>query len=245
MSLKPRTLVSLSMLALASLPASADGDGLSRERDTYRPAGTYSILRGSTPGACAAACESDDQCRAWSLTPPTFRAGPKCELKSIDGLTVERVAAISGVARPSTAPVSVTAAPLRPRKAAPASLPARAAETRPPVAQPAAPRPAPAGNIQLQRMDEPVRQPLPAQPASTGDADRPWPGLRRSEESATYPLPREGTRPLPRRRQDGIPVYSVQHLETLPADFRDNAGLQGRLPSGQLPEEAEPDDSEN
>lgn len=94
-------------------------------------------------------------------------------------------------------------------------------------------------------MDEPDRRPLPAQPASIGDADRPWPGLRRSEESGTYTLPPEGTRPLPRRRQDGIPVYSVQHLETLPADYKDNAGLQGRLPSGQLPEEAEPEDADN
>ncbi|RIJ15924.1 hypothetical protein D1227_12555 [Henriciella mobilis] len=238
MSLKIRTLASFSMLALAILPAAADGNGPARERDTYRPAGTYATLRGSTPDACAATCESDAQCRAWSLTPPTFRAGPKCELKSVDGPPVERVAAISGIVKRSSAPVSVAYTP------PPPSQP-QAAEARPPVAQPAAPRPAPTGSIQQQRMDEPDRRPLPAQPASIGDADRPWPGLRRSEESGTYTLPPEGTRPLPRRRQDGIPVYSVQHLETLPADYKDNAGLQGRLPSGQLPEEAETEDSEN
>ena len=244
MSLKIRTLASFSMMVLASLPAAADGDGQVRENDTYRPAGTYATLRGSTPAACAAACESDAQCRAWSLTPPTFRAGPKCELKSVDGQPVERVAAVSGVLTPSSTPVSVAYTPPA-ANIPPAPSQPQAAEARPPAAQPAAPRPAPSGNVQQQPLNDPARQPLPAQPASTSNADRPWPGLRRGEESGAYTLPPEGTRPLPRRRQEGAPVYSVQHLETLPADYKDNAGLQGRLPSGQLPEEAEPEDADN
>ena len=68
---------------------------------TYNETVPYRSLRGTTPDACAASCEADNLCRAWTLTPPTFRQGPRCELKTAPDNIDRHPAAISGVDRSS------------------------------------------------------------------------------------------------------------------------------------------------
>ena len=225
---------SLLMLFALSGPVCAEDAG-PYEKDTYLPAGTYASLRGTTADACEAACEAQARCEAWSLTPPTFRIGPRCELKSSAGKAVMQPAAISGVSRKSNQPQPVSMrqgpAPLpRPQPAIPGNR-----QQPEPMTQV---RPAPTERIIQAPMDEidapqPTRsaiEPLALrpQPEPTTGADRPWPGLRRQPQPAP-----EGEQPLPFRRQQGVPAYSVQRVEPLPGDYEDNAGLEGRLPSGQ------------
>ena len=210
----------------------AQGEAPSREADTYRPSATYLVMRGSTPAACEAACLDDKRCRAWSLTPPTFRAGPKCELKSAAGDTVTKRAAVSGVvvverSEPDAARPASKAGPVAP-KPTETMTPEPAAQARPQAAPPPPPK---------------IRPYTPPPLQQRPNADMPWPGLRRSGEDTRIIQPAD-KEPLPRRRsQDDVPAYSVQTMQTLPGDIEDAAGLYGRLPSGHTDEpEEKPED---
>ncbi|MEM7493502.1 MAG: hypothetical protein AAF296_08985 [Pseudomonadota bacterium] len=69
------------------------------EPDTYRFGMAYLSTRGTTPGQCEAACNSDTQrCAAWTLVPATFQMGPRCELKRNVGAQEYRPGAVSGIA---------------------------------------------------------------------------------------------------------------------------------------------------
>lgn len=232
-----RTGAFLFALLLPCMPASGDAANTGKgghEADTYRPAGTYRSIRGSTPVACATACEQDMQCMAWSLTPPTFRAGPKCELKSVQGQAVARTAFVSGA---MDAPVRAETAAAAPHRTT------EAREDMLQVPQPAARPQKPLSPIMLERA---ASQPEPAtHPAEPDNADRPWPGLRRIDEPRIYTPPVTGTQPLPGRRVENVPSYSVQNLESMPQDFEDNAGLHGRLPSATTSAEQERDGTED
>lgn len=67
------------------------------EADTYRYGDLYRSDRGTSVEACAAMCSSDTACASWTLTPATFRLGPRCELKRTPGATSHRPGAISGM----------------------------------------------------------------------------------------------------------------------------------------------------
>ncbi len=67
------------------------------EADTYRFAEVYRSERGTTVEDCAMMCSRDQACAAWSLTPATFRIGPRCELKSAPGAASHRPGASSGM----------------------------------------------------------------------------------------------------------------------------------------------------
>jgi|GEM_PF-3332413 len=67
------------------------------EADTYRFAEVYRSERGSTVEACAMMCSRHQACASWSLTPATFRIGPRCELKTSPGAASHRPGAASGM----------------------------------------------------------------------------------------------------------------------------------------------------
>lgn len=67
------------------------------EADTYRFAEVYRSERGTTVEACAMMCNRDRACASWSLTPATFRIGPRCELKSAPGSANYRPGSASGM----------------------------------------------------------------------------------------------------------------------------------------------------
>ncbi len=81
------------------------------EPDTYRFGYPYRSERGTTPEQCAAQCEREARCAAWSLTPATFKVGPRCELKRKVGTAEPRPGGVSGVAlRPYPAAATQTSA---------------------------------------------------------------------------------------------------------------------------------------
>lgn len=88
-------------LTLLAAPAIAettpDGDTIAVEADTYRFGDLYRSERGTTIEACAQMCSADTGCASWSLTPATFRLGPRCELKRTPGKASHRPGAISGM----------------------------------------------------------------------------------------------------------------------------------------------------
>ncbi len=96
-----RALSSLIALAVFAAPAFAEdtlqGGVLAVEDDTYRFGDLYRSERGTTVEACAQMCTADMACASWSLTPATFRIGPRCELKRTPGEAVSRPGAISGM----------------------------------------------------------------------------------------------------------------------------------------------------
>lgn len=67
------------------------------EADTYRYGDLYRSERGTDVEACAALCSSDTSCASWTLTPATFRLGPRCELKRTPGAISHRPGATSGM----------------------------------------------------------------------------------------------------------------------------------------------------
>ncbi|MEM9178213.1 MAG: hypothetical protein AAGA89_00815 [Pseudomonadota bacterium] len=67
------------------------------EADTYRFGTTYHSERGTSIEECAMMCSRDGNCTTWSLTPATFRMGPRCELKSSPGTASHRPGAASGM----------------------------------------------------------------------------------------------------------------------------------------------------
>ncbi|MEO1554090.1 MAG: PAN domain-containing protein [Pseudomonadota bacterium] len=68
------------------------------EADTYRFGTTYRSERGTSIEDCAMLCSRDGKCASWSLTPATFRIGPRCELKIAPGAASHRPGAASGMA---------------------------------------------------------------------------------------------------------------------------------------------------
>ena len=88
-------------LTLFATPAIAEtslaGEPITVEADTYRFGDLYRSERGTTAEACAQMCTSDTACAAWSLTPATFRLGPRCELKRNPGSASHRPGAVSGM----------------------------------------------------------------------------------------------------------------------------------------------------
>lgn len=68
------------------------------DADTYRYGEVYRSERGTSVEDCAMMCNRDRGCVAWSLTPATFRMGPRCELKSAPGQASHRPGAASGMA---------------------------------------------------------------------------------------------------------------------------------------------------
>ncbi|WP_018149600.1 PAN domain-containing protein [Henriciella marina] len=108
-------LLGLSVMA-AGLPALALADE-AVEADSYRIGQTYQSERANGLQACAAACAEDQRCVAWSMTPPTFRVGPRCELKSSVGQRQPRPGYMSGLsgdmAPPQTTSVATRSAPRR------------------------------------------------------------------------------------------------------------------------------------
>lgn len=67
------------------------------EADTYRFGTTYRSERGTSIEDCAMLCSRDGNCTSWSLTPATFRMGPRCELKTSPGTASHRPGAASGM----------------------------------------------------------------------------------------------------------------------------------------------------
>ena len=136
-----RALTASAIAFAAALTAQAEdvAPAAAYEPDTYRVASPYQSLRGSTPEACAAICERDPVCRAWTLTPPTFRIGPRCELKSSPGDARNQPGAISGL---STTVRQAAAAAPPPQPATPPA-PAEPKPAPAPVDVPLKPRPAP------------------------------------------------------------------------------------------------------
>ena len=98
-------LIAASLLALPAAatkptpeaePALAGGPMLVQD-NTYR----YGDMLRSEPGTsvevCAAACDKDARCAAWTLTPATYSRTPSCELKSNPGAASYRPGAVSGL----------------------------------------------------------------------------------------------------------------------------------------------------
>lgn len=86
--------------ALAEKPApetSASETKVTFETDTYRYGDLYRSERGTSVEACAMMCSQDSACASWSLTPATFRLGPRCELKRTPGASSHRPGAASGM----------------------------------------------------------------------------------------------------------------------------------------------------
>ena len=67
------------------------------EADTYRYGDLYRSERGTSVEDCALMCSRDSNCASWTLTPATFRLGPRCELKRSPGATSHRPGAASGI----------------------------------------------------------------------------------------------------------------------------------------------------
>lgn len=67
------------------------------ETDTYRYGDLYRSERGTSVENCALMCSHDTACASWTLTPATFRQGPRCELKRTPGATSHRPGAASGI----------------------------------------------------------------------------------------------------------------------------------------------------
>ncbi|NQY39169.1 MAG: hypothetical protein HRT80_03635 [Henriciella sp.] len=96
-----RALSSLVALAVFASPALAEdalqGGVLAFEENTYRYGDLYRSERGTTAEACAQMCTADRTCASWSLTPATFRIGPRCELKRTPGEAISRPGGASGM----------------------------------------------------------------------------------------------------------------------------------------------------
>ena len=96
-----RAFSSLVALAVFASPALAEdalqGGVIAFEENTYRFGDLYRSERGTTVEACAEMCTADRSCASWSLTPATFRLGPRCELKRTPGEAVSRPGGASGM----------------------------------------------------------------------------------------------------------------------------------------------------
>lgn len=96
-----RVLPALIAMTVFAAPAFAEKPAAKTEitfqENTYRFGDLYRSERGSTVEACAQMCTRDSGCASWSLTPATFRIGPRCELKASPGEAITRPGAASGM----------------------------------------------------------------------------------------------------------------------------------------------------
>ncbi len=162
-----RVLIAIVFLSAFGAHASSEDAGHTPiEMNIGRAGATYNTTRGSTPEACAATCATDNACKAWTLTPPTFRMGPRCELKLIAGQALTRIGATSGLIEdlPEAEPIEAVSQPI------PHAEPARTAaqlSADVPSNQPVT-GPIPAAPVLRQRAEPPVQTPLRPLPQGTG-----------------------------------------------------------------------------
>ena len=97
MRVLPVLIVAMAFAAPALAEKPQPEVNITYEADTYRFAEVYRSERGSTVEACAMMCSRDQACASWSLTPATFRIGPRCELKTSPGAASHRPGAASGM----------------------------------------------------------------------------------------------------------------------------------------------------
>ncbi|WP_158085647.1 PAN domain-containing protein [Henriciella aquimarina] len=232
------TVLALPVLLSAAALAEEAGESASFEKNTARTGPAYSSVRGSTPDACASLCAEDSQCRAWTLTPPTFRIGPRCELHDTPGEVIAQPGAVSG-RMPSRAP-DTAAAPVTPaapvveapiQDIPPEPAPAPVTET-PPPAKPALRRseaPALEGAPEpgLQESSEP-----PAPAMSPPPAPKPAPQVKDTPRSPPPWVRKDEREAAAEPTGTGMRSYSVQDVDRLPGDLEDSAGIEGRLPAG-------------
>jgi len=92
-----RTLISLATLALVASSATAQ-QSEAGEENTYRYGGTYSTVGAGSAASCAALCNQDQTCMAWSFQRATEGLGEaSCELKSTIGRSISNPLMTSGI----------------------------------------------------------------------------------------------------------------------------------------------------
>lgn len=215
---------------------------------------TYYSQRGTSPAACEAKCAEDPNCAGWTLSLPTFRMGPRCELKQAAGSrpalsapSPRRVE--TPLPAPMKEPVNISQSAKTPPVAAAPPQPEPVEPKRPIPAPPRRSEPtAPTQPANVQpRTKPPAPPPLIARPsvveaplARREAASIPAPAPTPIPEQDKPPLPSLGGRvdlaplpalgqddrpPLPRRRLNEGAGYSVQNLEQLPGDREATAGF--------------------
>ncbi|MEM6654096.1 MAG: PAN domain-containing protein [Pseudomonadota bacterium] len=103
-----RVLSALIAAALIAAPAYAEkpvphsdetpeAPALVYEKNTYRFAHLYRSEPGTTVEACARACDADNNCAAWSLSPASYNLEARCELKHTPGQASYRPGTASGI----------------------------------------------------------------------------------------------------------------------------------------------------
>ena len=108
LSLKPIAAACLALPASATKPTPDSpptapeelelaGAALVIQEHTYRFGDLLRSEPGTSVDACAAACHGEARCLAWSLTPPTYEAQARCELKTNAGAASYRPGAVSGI----------------------------------------------------------------------------------------------------------------------------------------------------
>ncbi len=171
--------------------------------DTYRFGYPYRSSRGTTPYACASQCDSDATCAAWSLTPATFRMGPRCELKRSIGSSERRPGAVSGIAsrfHPKAQPVRQASAPSP--KPALRPLAARTTSTSSP----------PRVDAMTRSVSRPIESPVQIHP-----------------EPGPPPPTIQPRKPWTERTQDDL-IYSVEDMDFIPGDKEATAGYLDGAP---------------
>lgn len=246
------TLLSAPAQAVKPTPEAPDalaGAPILVEEDTYRYGYPYRSERGTTVEACAMACSNDASCAAWSLTPATFKMGPRCELKKAPGETSFRPGSTSGISElwhpdpdrhgemryevavpESRQPAAVPVDQLRPSPVPQVfgdPLPAHEPELLGDASAVPAPPSAPAPVL----VDAVTKRPRPAAP-STPPATVNAVLKRTSSAPAAPPVPAPEPAPaaLPARtpwteRTSAAPDYSVGESDFIPGDEQATGGL--------------------
>jgi hypothetical protein len=89
----------LLVLTIGLIAVAGSATGARAQAGYDRPGGDYLnfAVRGGDPAACAARCEREGRCRAWSFSYPTAGMGATCWLKSTVTAPVENACCTSGV----------------------------------------------------------------------------------------------------------------------------------------------------
>jgi hypothetical protein len=90
--------LALALAAMAQAQPAAGQAADSAEVNTYRFGGTYARVAAETPAVCAALCNEEHVCEAWSHAARTLQGPPMCELKSVHGRAETRPGYTSGIA---------------------------------------------------------------------------------------------------------------------------------------------------
>ncbi|GGB66150.1 MULTISPECIES: hypothetical protein [Henriciella] len=118
--------------------------------DGHEQLTTYASQRGSTAAVCEATCMRDAKCTGWALTLPTFRVGPRCELKQAE---VYRAAS-----QPPRQERILSDIPARPKVQQPAPPPASIRQVQPAAVGPETQNPQPASAETATQIIEANRQ---------------------------------------------------------------------------------------